>query len=225
MTIASVALLSVLASCGSSSVDPTNSESLKDYAIEKATKAVVEEESPIVGKMPSLYIRRSAALDTISEIINAEIDKLNPKDEGEVEEAFKKAAVIREAEESAEEAVKNYYDEEIQKIATELAGKEFPSKFDSSQYSDVKATIEKVESGRVWCNVKLTLSAPLAGRVAIRYVTYEFIDADGNEVQKGAASFNITEGNFDTGGVIDMKISASLKDCAKITAVNFYKSK
>lgn len=227
LKIAGVAVMAFFASCGSGSVDPTEPESLKDYAIEKAEEAVAETESPVMGTLPSIFVRRSAALDTISKIRKEELGKIMPQDEDEVGDALKKVAAIKAAEEKAEEAVKAYFDGRIKEKAAGFVGKEFPCKFDKSQYADAKGTITKIEDNRVFANVKLTLSAPLAGGAytSVRYVVYEFVDADGKTVQQGAADFDISKGGLDAGDVVDVEVSSYLRSFEKIAAVYFRERK
>ena len=125
-------------------------------AQKQAQKEIKTEKSALLGKYPSLYQQKSAALDNLDLIYDrkeAEIGT-NEKDEYFVE--IKKLEVEKR---ESENEIEDFYDSKMKKELRNLDGQEIPVKVDSNYYSAGSATLHcDDERGKIYFHINVTLA-------------------------------------------------------------------
>ncbi len=217
--------LVLLAGCGGNSADMSNPESIAKTAIEMAEKSVPEAESPELGVLPSLFLQRKAANDSVKSMRSRAQDEIEIKNKTDVEEGLRQAIVISESADRAKKIIDSRYEEKINEISAKLIGKSIKADVDKSQYKAARVVITKVEdSGLVVMEASLTLSEPLAGNLSdLKYISWEWQKANGEVIEKGSTTVHpVTDGlKNEAGGVIQVKITVYARSMGEMTAVRF----
>lgn len=178
-TVAFVAVMALsslaLSSCGEKRVSAGNCA--VDDAISAAESQVTVIESPVFGKLPSLFEQKLRA----STILGKQFRALKTEN---MDEAIKN----RHRRDDAEEALEDFYKKKIQEAANGLDGKTIRVEFDDKQFSAAKATLKAIENESAYFNIVFDATLTKAVNDEIEF-KWEYLDATGTCLQIGSDYF------------------------------------
>ena len=145
-----------------------------DDAISAAESQVTIIESPVFGKLPSLFEQKLRA----STILDKRFRALKTDN---MDEAIKN----RHRRDDAEEALEDFYQKKIDEAINGLDGKVIKVEFNEKQFSAAKATLKVIEGESAYFNIVFdaTLTNPVNNEVEFKW---EYLDATGTCLQIGS---------------------------------------
>lgn len=187
---ASLALATLLTACGGKSTN-----SVVDDAISAAEQEVQIVDNAVLGKLPSLYRQMEAAKVKVDDFYKAEMSKAEKREDLSRLGDERKAAIGE---------VYTKYFEQLDAEAKKLDGKEVKIAFDEEQISaataklhyqegEIVADVEKDSYKRgnpLRLEAELTLAAKLSMQYGAPMWNFNYLDAEGNEVEGLAGSFD-----------------------------------
>ena len=145
-----------------------------DDAISAAESQVTIIESPVFGKLPSLFEQKLRA----STILGKRFRALKSDN---MDEAIKN----KHRRDDAEEALDDFYQKKIDEAIVGLDGKAIKVEFDEKQFSSAKAMLKVIEGENAYFNIVFdaTLTKPVNSEVEFKW---EYRDATGTCLQIGS---------------------------------------
>lgn len=165
LSILSLIVLLSLASC----VNSYTPEGMADKSIKMSDKAHPIEESPLLGELPSISVRNSAALDSVQRLARDRYYKLK-----EAHADYDEMAKLGEMASAAEKLVDRHYEEKFESLSQQYVGLEIPCAWDTKVFSNVSAKITGYNSTR---NVKVEITVTTVRPIG-RYISAHFADSE-----------------------------------------------
>lgn len=185
--------------CNSTKVDQTDPTAIKNEAIKEADEVISLVNSPLLGTLPSLCDQMEVARDSVWALTkNPKLEEKRRSGDEKAREELKKIAA---AGSTAREEVANYYTNLMQAELNQLAGREIPLQFDTTEFASGKAVLtDELLQKDVFIEYEMVLAKTISV-FEDKGVQLEYLDKDGNVIKTISTSHKIWPDIYNEAGI------------------------